>query len=103
MISFDPPYPALLDVRPLTIDKVKDMLKDGFESVIGHQATADVLSALLDIDIPVNRTNIELKYGDKLIVFQLNVRLAEGQVLSREEVFDLYNQGKAKFILVEMV
>lgn len=56
------------------------------QSVVGHQASADVLAARLGIDVPVNRAAIKMKYGDSVYVLQLGVRLQEGQVLSKEEM-----------------
>ena len=46
--------------------------------------------------------SITLQVGDTLVVFQLGVRLAEGQVLSAEEVQSLYDQGLASFVVVEV-
>jgi hypothetical protein len=106
MLTFDEQDIAH-DVRfqRISLEGAKSKLKLGFEvqSAIGHQSTADVLSKLLDMEIPVNRTEIKLKRGDILIVFQLATRLPEGQVLSKEEVMELYKQGKAYFVMVEVV
>jgi hypothetical protein len=75
----------------------------GFESSIRDERTADILSKLLDIEVPVGLSAIILDSGDVLYVFQLGIILAEGQVLSKEEVLDLYNKGKASFVMVEVV
>ncbi len=56
------------------------------QSVVGHQGTADVLAAKLGIDVPVNRVNLKVQYGDSVYVAQPSTRLAEGQVLSKEEL-----------------
>ena len=48
-----------------------------FESVIGHQALADVLSLITGVDIPYNRKNINIKYDDILIVVSMTGRLPE--------------------------
>jgi hypothetical protein len=105
MLNLKPeiPVPVRLFVRPITLERVKSLLELGFESVVGHQSTAEILSNLLGIEVPVNRVAIKLQSGDILIVFQLSVRLAEGQVLSKEEVLDLYNKGQASFVAVEVV
>jgi phage terminase large subunit-like protein len=92
-----------LRVRPLTLEEVKSLLKEGFVSAVGHQATADILISLLGTTVPCNRVAIKLAAGDKLIVFQLQVRLEEGKILSAEEVAALYREGKATFWLVEVV
>jgi hypothetical protein len=90
-------------VRQIDLDRVKSLLRLGFESAVGHQSTAEILSTLLGIEVPANRTAIKLNSGDTLIVFQLGVRLTEGQVLSKEEVLDLYNKGQASFVMVGVV
>jgi hypothetical protein len=105
MLNLNPeiPTPVKLFVRPIDLERVKSLLQLGFESVVGHQSTAEILSTLLGIEVPTNRTEIKLQSGDILIVFQLNIRLAEGQVLSKEEALDLYNKGQASFVMVEVV
>jgi hypothetical protein len=55
-------------------------------SAIGHKATAEILSYLLNYDIPVNRIQVQMKKGDIAIVFKLKQRIEEGKVLSREEI-----------------
>jgi hypothetical protein len=91
-----------LRVRQLSLEEVKALLKEGYTSVVGHQATAEVMSTLLGLPVEANRVAIRLEAGDKLVVFQLGTRLAEGQVLSAEEVASLYKEGKATFFLVEV-
>jgi hypothetical protein len=66
---------------PLTIEEVKLCLQDGFESAIGHAATADLLYALLEIDVPLKRQSIQLDVGDCAVVFRLVNRLPEGLVI----------------------
>jgi len=105
MLDLNPeiPVPVRLFVRPMDLERVKSLLELGFESAVGHQSTAEILSTLLGVDVPMNRVAIKLKSGDILIVFQLGIRLNEGQVLSKEEVFELYNKGQANFVAVEIV
>ncbi len=59
-------------------------LKRKVISYIGHEATARALSVLLGRMIPVNREMLKLHEG-KIIVFTLNQRLQEGQVVTSEE------------------
>jgi hypothetical protein len=97
------PSGLTLKVRPITLEEVKDLLREGFVSAVGHQATAEVLSLLLGTEIPFNRTSISLSQGDRLIVFQIRTRLEEGRVLNKEEVDALYQQGLTSFYLVEVL
>lgn len=48
-----------------------------FESVIGHQELADVLSQITGVDIPYNRKNINIDYDDTIIVVSMKGRLPE--------------------------
>ena len=101
MLNLNPA--AVVIVRSVNLDTVKDLLlKRGFESAVGHQSTAEILTNLLGIEVPANRVSIRLQPGDTLIVFQIGLRLQEGQVLSREELLDLYEKGQASFVLVEV-
>ena len=58
-------------------------------SAIGHQSTADILSELLEIDVPVNRINYKQEMDDLAIVFKLKGRPEEGKILSREEIEEI--------------
>jgi hypothetical protein len=102
-LNSEVPMPVRLFVRPMDLQRVRSLLELGFESAVGHQSTAEILTNLLGIKVPANRTAIKLQSGDVLIVFQLNVRLNEGQVLSKNEVLELYNKGQASFVAVEVV
>jgi len=90
---------VLLRVKELSINEVRDLLKESFMSAVGHESTAQLLSQLLDISVPVNRVSISLRPSDKLVVFQLLTRLPEGKVLTLDEL----KQLKYKFYLVEIV
>ena len=71
--------------EPLTTEAARDLLRDGFTSAVGHKTTADVLTQLLSIEVPVNRIEIHFKPGDRALVFKLNRRLPEGVVLETIE------------------
>ena len=89
---------AILRIKEISKEEVKEILtKEGFVSAVGHQSTAEILSQLLDINIPFNRVQIKITSSDKLIVFQLLVRLEEGKILSKEEISKL----PFKFFLIE--
>jgi len=61
----------------------------GWESTLGYKETAEALSLLTGISIPVNRRLIKMKEGDEALVFRLTVRLEDPNLkhkLSREFV-----------------
>ena len=78
--------PTTVKVLEVSSDNVKDILKDGFTSAIGHEATAQIISTQLSIQMPVNRISIKLTSGDVLVVFQLLSRLPEGKILGVDEM-----------------
>jgi len=78
--------PATIKVFEVTVFDVKDIIKDGFVSAIGHEATAKIISTQLGVQVPVNRISIKLTSGDVLVVYQLLTRLPEGKVLNEEEM-----------------
>jgi len=68
-----------LIVRKLSKEEVKLILGQGFESYIGHQDTANVLSNELGLDVPCNRGMLLLGKDDVAIVAQyMGGRLPEG-------------------------
>jgi hypothetical protein len=68
-----------VEVTPMTLDEVRQILREGFVSAIGHQDTAAVLSDMLGLDVPCNRITVHLTPDDVLAVAQLvGGRLPEG-------------------------
>lgn len=56
------------------------------DSAIGHESTAQIMSELLGVTVPVNRQMFAQEVGQQAIVFKLNGRPPEGQILSRDEI-----------------
>lgn len=93
--------PTKVKIEEISLEEVKSLLSTGdFISAVGHEATAHLLTSLLKIDISYNRIPIKLQKGDKLIVFQLLVRLEEGKILTEE---DIIREIPFKFLLVEIM
>ncbi len=65
-------------------------------SIIGHQSTADLLSAKLGIPVEANRINYVKQKDDRIIVCLPTQRLEEGKILTLEEL----NKIEVKFWLV---
>ena len=91
--------PGLFLVYEEKLEWIKEIIAGGFESAVGHESTAKLLSQLLGVNVPANRQEIKLKYGDKLIVFQLMQRLPEGKILDEEELKKI----GYRFLIVEIV
>jgi hypothetical protein len=84
----------LIVMRRATVEEVKALLAKGnWESAVGHEATAKVLTQLLGIEVPTRRIAVTAKPGDVLVHLALRTRLPEGKVLTEAELqgldFDL--------------
>jgi hypothetical protein len=75
-------------------DAQATVFQGNWQSAIGHEATAQVLSELLQVTIPVNRIEYKQQPRERAIVFKLRGRVEEGKILNREEIeaigYDLY-------------
>lgn len=60
-----------------------------FQSAIGHQATADILTKILGVPVPMNRIEYKQKLGEKALVFKLNGRAEEGKILTTPEIMKI--------------
>lgn len=71
--------------------EVQEAAREGrLYSIVGHEGTAKLLSKLFEVEIPVNRENFKLTNDDDLLlVAVIPFRLAEGQVLSEEQIKQL--------------
>lgn len=71
---------------PLSVANAQALLKQGFQSAVGHESTARFLSDLLAITIPMNRMHVNLQPGDQALVFRLQQRQQEGKLLSAQDL-----------------
>lgn len=68
-----------VEITPITVEKARKILSDGFISAIGHNDTAKVVSNILEMNVEMNRLSIQLQNFDTLVVAQvLGGRLPEG-------------------------
>jgi hypothetical protein len=56
------------------------------ESAIGHAATAEIMTELLDYKVETNRIEFLQTTEDSALIFRLKKRIGEGQVLNRVEI-----------------
>lgn len=76
--------------RKLVSDALRmDMGMDGLDSAIGHESTAEIMTALLGVQIPVNRQMFKQGQGQIALVFKLNGRPPECKILTVEEIEDI--------------
>jgi hypothetical protein len=70
----------------LSVNQARALLAEGFVSRIGHAANAGFLSQVLGMDIPENRSRIEMAPGDRALVLRLKSGLEDGRLLNAEEL-----------------
>lgn len=74
-------------LKDITLDEAREWISAReLDSAVGHQSTAEIMTVLLGVEIPVNRQFFQQQIGQKAIVFKLNGRTEEGKVLSVEEI-----------------
>jgi len=74
--------------KRVTVEEARALLNSNpnFVSAVGHEATAQLLTKLLGVQIPFNRISVYLKPGDRCLHFFLRSRLPEGRVLTEDEL-----------------
>jgi len=77
------------DYRPITLEEARRLATEGVQSAISHQATAEILTGLLGVEVPVNRMVYQQRSGEKALVFKLKGRLPEGAVLNRRQIEEI--------------
>lgn len=80
----------------LNLDEAKDLIKEfhsdetkSVESAIGHSATAEILSELLEFKVETNRIEFFQRAEDAVLVFKLKRRASEGAVLNQLEIEEI--------------
>ena len=91
---------GLFSLDDITLTEARELVQENLnelDSAIGHQSTAEIMSSLLEVEIPVNRQVFQQQVEQKALVFKLNGRPEEGEVLT---VDDIENIGY-KFQILE--
>jgi hypothetical protein len=88
--------PMTLKTKPVSLNIVREIIRDKeIESYIGHEATAKLLSSLLNISVPMNRAMYDPEKNDTAIVVRLKKRLEKPEDIKNVSPNDI------EFILVE--
>ena len=74
-------------LKTITLEEAKEILK-GKEilSAVGHESTSQILTKLLEREIPLNRIQFKQEKGQKALCFKLLGRPEEGKILSLEDI-----------------
>lgn len=78
---------ALFEIKQISIEEARKIIqtKPSFVSAVGHNATAQLMSLALGVEVPANRVSIYFSKGDEAIALVLMRRLAEGQIIKTME------------------
>lgn len=72
---------------PIPIESAKILANASeFSSYVGHEATAEIISELLDKPVGYSRKMLKQKVGQMALVFKLKKRPPEGSILDRGQV-----------------
>lgn len=75
--------------EPISLEQAKELIKNGFESAVGHQTTCDILTSLLEQDVKLNRIQYAQSTEDVALVFKLKGRPEEGKILTVAEIEEI--------------
>lgn len=74
-------------LEDITLEDAKNLVAENeIDSAVGHVATAEIMTTLLGVEIPVNRQLFTQQPGQSALVFKLNGRPEEGKILTVEEI-----------------
>lgn len=74
-------------LKDITLEEARNLVTENeILSAVGHQSTADILTTLLETEVPMNRIQFAQETGQKALVFKLNGRPEEGKILTEEEI-----------------
>ena len=77
-------------VEPTSLQEARLMAAgESWVSAVGHESTAEVMSALLQAEVPANRFTIKPEAGDRFLCFKLDSRPPEGAILDRQTLESL--------------
>lgn len=75
------------EMKSISLTEALALIEDQeINSAVGHQATADILTELLGVDVPMNRQFYQQNAGDVALVFKLSGRPEEGKILTKDEI-----------------
>jgi len=89
--------PMTLKTKPISLNEVREIIRGEviIESYIGHEATANLLTNMLNKTVHINRAMYDPKINDIAIVVRLKKRLEKP-----EDVKNI-TENDIEFILVE--
>lgn len=92
--------PGTYKLTDIDVDTARMLVRTReIDSAVGHQSAAEIMTTLLNKEIPVNRQMFSQQPGQQALVFKLNGRPQEGKILTADEI----EQIGYKFQLLERI
>lgn len=77
-------------LEDITLERAKELINENeILSAVGHQSTSDILTTLLETEVPVNRIQFAQENGQQALVFKLEGKPEEGKILTAEEIKEI--------------
>lgn len=74
-------------LKTISLKEAKELIQNReILSAVGHESTAQILTELLETEVPLNRIQFKQQSGQKALCFKLNGRPQEGTILTAEEI-----------------
>ena len=81
---------GLFRLRQISLEEAKAIASSNeILSGIGHESTAEIISDLLGLHVPMNRINCGQAAGQSALCFKLSSRPKEGAILDREAIEEI--------------
>lgn len=74
------------EIEEISLSEARELCRNRWDSAVGHEVTAHVLTALLGFNVPFSRINLALDHGDSVVCVIPNFRAAEAREFTREEI-----------------
>jgi hypothetical protein len=83
--------PGTYEMTSCSLGEARDLVALASETIsfIGHAATAEIMTTLLQTPVCVNRAEFAHAPGQLALVFQVNRRLPEGAILTEKELHEI--------------
>jgi hypothetical protein len=77
-------------LETITLEEAKALVASSeLDSAVSHESTAEILTTLLGVEIPVSRQLFEQRPGQRALVFKLRGRLETGRELTTQELEEI--------------
>ena len=97
MFDFKNSGKVVVKIDHLDTKEFCDSIKDAV-NMIGHQSTADLVNILCGTNFKMNRGSFTSNKGDEIYIITLTTRLEEGKILTLDEISQLLQESKIKFM-----